>query len=146
MNWWRSIQIPPIIFDESGTFDLGLAVTDEYGCTYSTTEQVLLQNALNLEGFYVPNVFSPNGDPYNNTFLIPSAVSACLNYEVDIFNRWGQLVYSMTPATAAFAGNDENGSPLPEGVYYYTMEILEYPCNETPQLQPYCSGTISLFR
>ena len=137
---------PTYFFDESGTFDLELAVTDQYGCTYSTTEQVLLQNALNIEGFYVPNVFSPNGDPYNNTFLIPSAVSACLNYEVDIFNRWGQLVYSMTPATAAFAGNDENGNPLPEGVYYYTMEILEYPCNETPQLQPYCSGTISLFR
>jgi len=106
----------------------------------------LLQNALNLEGFFVPNVFTPNGDNYNDTFILPSAVSACLNYQVDIFNRWGQLVYSMTPYTAAFAGKTETGAVLPEGVYYYTMEILEYPCNETPALQPFCSGTISLFR
>ena len=137
---------PTYFFDESGTFDLGLEVTDEYGCVYSNSNEVLLQNALNLEGFFVPNVFTPNGDNYNDTFILPSAVSACLNYQVDIFNRWGQLVYSMTPYTAAFAGKTETGAVLPEGVYYYTMEILEYPCNETPALQPFCSGTISLFR
>ena len=137
---------PTYYFDETGTFEMGLAVTDEYGCTYSTVQDVYLQNALNLEGFFVPNVFTPNGDDFNDTFIIPSAVSACLNYNVDIFNRWGQLVYTMTPLTSAFAGKDEAGNELPEGVYYYTMEILEYPCSDTPELQPFCSGTISLFR
>ncbi len=137
---------PTYFFDQSGTFDLGLTITDEFGCVYSNAEEVLLQNALNLEGFYVPNVFTPNGDNFNDSFLIPSAVSACLNYQLDIFNRWGQLVYTMKPNTAAFGGNDENGNELPEGVYYYTLEILEYPCNDTPELQPFCSGSISLFR
>lgn len=137
---------PTYYFDETGTFEMGLAVTDEYGCTYSTVQDVYLQNALNLEGFFVPNVFTPNGDDFNDTFIIPSAVSACLNYNVDIFNRWGQLVYTMTPLTSAFAGKDEAGNELPEGVYYYTMEIIEYPCSDTPELQPFCSGTISLFR
>lgn len=137
---------PTYYFDNSGSFQLGLTVTDEYGCSYSNAEQVLLQNSLNLEGFFVPNVFTPNGDNYNDSFIIPPAVSACLNYEISIFNRWGQLIYSMTPSTEAFAGEDFNGNPVPEGVYYYTLEILEYPCSSTPALQPFCSGTISLFR
>ncbi|MFZ8836451.1 MAG: gliding motility-associated C-terminal domain-containing protein, partial [Flavobacteriales bacterium] len=137
---------PTYYFNQSGTFDLGLTVTDEYGCNYSTTQQVLLQNALNLDGFFVPNVFTPNGDDYNEAFIIPTAVSACLNYELKVFNRWGQQVYHMTPQKASFRGEDENGTELPEGVYYYTMEIAEYPCSETPELQPYCSGSISLFR
>ena len=137
---------PTYFFDQTGSFQMGLTVTDEYGCSYATSQEVYLQNALNLDGFFVPNVFTPNGDNYNDAFIIPSAVSACLNYNVDIFNRWGQLIYTMTPLTAAFAGKDEAGNVLPEGVYYYTMEILEYPCSETPQLQPFCSGTISLFR
>jgi gliding motility-associated-like protein len=137
---------PTYFFDQTGNFEMGLSVTDPYGCVYAASQEVYLQNALNLEGFFVPNVFTPNGDDYNDSFQIPSAVSACLNYNVDIFNRWGQLVYTMTPLKSDFAGKDELGNTLPEGVYYYTMEILEYPCDETPELQPFCSGTISLFR
>lgn len=137
---------PTYYFDQTGSFEMGLSVTDPYGCIYEAAQEVYLQNALNLDGFFVPNVLTPNGDNFNDTFLIPSAVSACLNYSLDIFNRWGQLVYTMTPLKAAFSGQDESGKTLPEGVYYYTMEILEYPCNETPELQPFCSGTISLFR
>ena len=137
---------PTYFFDQTGNFEMGLSVTDPYGCVYAASQEVYLQNALNLEGFFVPNVFTPNGDDYNDSFQIPSAVSACLNYNVDIFNRWGQLVYTMTPLKSDFAGKDELGNTLPEGVYYYTMEILEYPCDETLELQPFCSGTISLFR
>ena len=137
---------PTYFFDQTGSFEMQLSVTDPYGCVYDASQEVYLQNALNLDGFFVPNVFTPNGDDYNDSFQIPSAVSACLNYNVDIFNRWGQLVYTMTPLKSDFAGKDELGNTLPEGVYYYTMEILEYPCDETPELQPFCSGTISLFR
>lgn len=133
-------------FDQTGTFQLGLTVTDEYGCSYNQTDEVLLQNALDLSGFFVPNVISPNGDDYNQKFIIPSAVSSCLNYTVTIFNRWGQLVYTMTPQSAAFQGLDENGNELPEGSYFYIMEILEYPCAETPDLQEFCTGTIAIFR
>ncbi len=133
-------------FDQTGTFDLGLNVTDEYGCTFNTTSQALLQNALDLTGFFVPNVISPNGDGYNQKFIIPNAVSSCLNYTVSIFNRWGQLVYTMTPLSSAFEGQDEKGNELPDGSYFYIMEIQEYPCKDTPELQEFCTGTIAIFR
>ena len=133
-------------FDQTGTFELGLTVTDEFGCSFNQADEVFLQNALDLSGFFVPNVISPNGDEYNQKFVIPSAVASCLNYTVTIFNRWGQQVYTMTPEKTAFQGLDESGNELPEGSYFYIMEILEYPCSDTPDLQEFCTGTIALFR
>jgi gliding motility-associated-like protein len=133
-------------FDQTGTFDLGLTVTDEYGCSFSETSEAFLQNTLDLSDFLVPNVISPNGDDFNQSFIIPSTVAACLNYNVDIFNRWGQLVYTMNSKKSAFQGLDENENELPEGTYFYVLNILEYPCNETLELQKYCTGTIEVFR
>ena len=70
---------PVFYFDQTGTFDLGLTVTDIYGCSYSTNESVVLQNALDLTGFFVPNVITPNGDDQNERFELPAAVASCLN-------------------------------------------------------------------
>lgn len=137
---------PTYFFDGNGTFELGLTITDSFGCSYNNSQQVLLQNSLNFNGFYVPNVITPNGDDWNDQFEIPAAVSACLFYTVHIYNRWGLLVYTMTPNTSSFVGKDENGKELQEGVYYYTMDILEYPCGTTPELADWCSGTITLLR
>ena len=137
---------PVFYFDQTGTFDLGLTVTDIYGCSYSTNESVVLQNALDLTGFFVPNVITPNGDDYNDRFELPAAVASCLYYTIDIYNRWGQLVYTMTPETAGFSGRKQDGSEVPDGVYYYTLEIQNYPCLETPGLTEWCAGTLSIFR
>ncbi len=137
---------PVFYFDQTGTYDLGLTVTDIYGCSYSTTESVELQNALDLTGFFVPNVITPNGDDYNDRLELPAAVASCLYYTIDIYNRWGQLVYTMTPETAGFSGRKQDGTEVPSGVYYYTLEIQNYPCLETPGLTEWCAGTLSIFR
>lgn len=137
---------PTFYFDQTGNFELGLTVTDIYGCSYSSSQPVLLQNELDLDGFFVPNVITPNGDDYNDEFELPASVGACLVYTIDFYNRWGQLVYEMTPQTPHFKGQDQDGTELPEGVYYYTLTIQNYPCVDTPGLMEYCSGTVSIFR
>ncbi len=137
---------PVFYFEQTGTFDLGLTVTDIYGCSYETTESVTLQNALDLTGFFVPNVITPNGDDYNDRLELPAAVASCLYYTIDIFNRWGQLVYTMTPETSGFSGRKQDGTEVPDGVYYYTLEIQNYPCAETSGLTEWCVGTLSVFR
>jgi hypothetical protein len=52
----------------------------------------------------------------------------------------------MNSKKSAFQGLDENENELPEGTYFYVLNILEYPCNETLELQKYCTGTIEVFR
>ncbi|HOS48836.1 MAG TPA: gliding motility-associated C-terminal domain-containing protein, partial [Bacteroidia bacterium] len=41
--------------------------------------------------FYIPNTFTPNGDGLNDTFGI--AGEALKEFRMQIFNRWGQLVF-----------------------------------------------------
>jgi hypothetical protein len=43
-------------------------------------------------GYRLPNVFTPNGDDYNDYF-IPYPYSSVEKIDLQIFNRWGMLVY-----------------------------------------------------
>lgn len=62
----------------------------------------------------VPNVFSPNGDGYNDRFVIDGITYT--SNTVRIFNRWGQLVYE-----ASNYQNQWDGDELPDGTYFYEV-------------------------
>ena len=137
---------PLFFFEQSGTFDLGLTVTDIFGCNYSVTESVILENEIDLTGFFVPNVITPNGDYYNDKLSLPPEVASCFDYTIDIYNRWGDLIYIMTQDTPGFSGRNQNGNEVPDGVYFYTLEIENHPCSELPDLTQWCTGKLSVFR
>ena len=137
---------PSYYFYQTGSFLLELTVTDIYGCNYSVNEPIELLNTLNLDGFFVPNVITPNEDDYNNKLEIPSSVAACFDYTINIYNRWGTLIYIMTQDTPGFSGQRQNGTEVPDGVYFYTLELKNYPCLETPGLSEWCTGKLSVFR
>lgn len=66
-----------------------------------------------------PNVFSPNGDGWNDSFgaLVHEGVE---DYLLSIFNRWGQLIHKSTTVGDRWDGT-ANGSPCPDGTYFYTV-------------------------
>lgn len=133
-------------FYENGDYDLGLEITDIYGCSYSIVEPIYLHHVLDIEGFFMPNIFTPNDDGVNETFRIPFPYNTCIQYNINIFNRWGDMVYNMHNNSQDFSGHSQNGTYLPEGVYYYTLEVVDYPCSETPELKEWCYGAFSLLR
>lgn len=70
---------------------------------------------------YVPNLFSPNGDGFNDTWQIP-ALASFPNNEVTVINREGQIVFNEFEYTGTWNGS-YNGKPLPEATYYYLINI-----------------------
>lgn len=62
-----------------------------------------------------PNVFTPNGDGINDTF-IPEILNFP-DYSVFIYNRWGNLMAILTESEPFW-----NGDGASEGTYYYTLE------------------------
>ena len=79
----------------------------------------------------VLNAVTPNGDTTNEQFTIVG-IEYYPNNSVEIFNRWGVLVYEATGydnSTVAFRGESNGrttvsqGSFLPDGTYFY---ILKY--------------------
>jgi len=68
--------------------------------------------------FYVPGAFTPNGDGINDTFGIQGESIA--EFTIQIYNRWGQLVYESQDATATWDGTYK-GYPAPQGTYVYKV-------------------------
>jgi|GEM_PF-1874624 len=64
----------------------------------------------------LPNIFTPNGDQTNDLYLIQQNNISSL--EIQIFNRWGNLVNSYDGKTAIWNGTDKQGDQLSEGVYF----------------------------
>jgi gliding motility-associated-like protein len=70
----------------------------------------------------VPNAFSPNGDGINDRWVI-QYIESYPNATVDVFNRYGQTVFSISGGYKNSNGWDGsfNGKPLPTGTYYYVI-------------------------
>ncbi|MGE0078543.1 MAG: Ig-like domain-containing protein [Bacteroidales bacterium] len=76
----------------------------------------------------IPDAFSPNGDHINDTFELLNLV----NYgrvTLKVYNRWGNLVYKNNSYKNDWDGTSNAsmaiGSKLPDGTYYYIIEIVE---------------------
>lgn len=72
----------------------------------------------------IPNVFTPNADPFNNVYTVRQA--GYLQVSVMIYNRWGVMVYDGDLVhDGGWNGKVENtGQDCPEGTYFATIETL----------------------
>ena len=96
-----------------------LSVTDANSCTNSDTVLVTVI-PLAFDGV-ISNVFSPNGDGINDSWYIENIKYYPKN-EVIIYNIYGNVVYSAQAYNNDWQGTF-NGSPLPDGTYFYVVKI-----------------------
>jgi gliding motility-associated-like protein len=67
-----------------------------------------------------PSGFTPNGDGKND-LLLPLGIRHIKSLQVQIWNRWGQLVYSSSDPTMGWDGYF-NGAEAQTGVYAYLIK------------------------
>jgi gliding motility-associated-like protein len=72
----------------------------------------------------LPNIFTPNGDGLNDFFQISTEhLSTCLdNFNIQIFDRWGVLIFSSNDFHFKWDGNAKTGKEVAAGVYYYVLK------------------------
>lgn len=63
---------------------------------------------------FVPNIVTPNEDPYNEYFVFENIENRI--WSLEIFNRWGEQVYF-----SAHYENNWSGAELSAGIYYYKL-------------------------
>lgn len=85
----------------------------------------------------IPEAFSPNGDNKNDLFEIPDIATDFPNYTIEIFNRWGNVVFKGNSSTGDWDGiSNQSGTlgdnVLAAGVYFY---ILNYNDGQTAPVQ-----------
>ncbi|MBS1730694.1 MAG: gliding motility-associated C-terminal domain-containing protein [Bacteroidetes bacterium] len=75
-----------------------------------------------LKEFKIPNAFSPNGDGINDKWII-NGLETFTGNTVDVFNRYGQVVFHADgyDNSGKVWDGKMNGKPLPLGTYYYIV-------------------------
>lgn len=128
-----------------GTTTYTLTVTDADGCSASDEVVVEVEKTRPL---YAPNIFSPNDDGFNDIFSLAGNPFSVANIsELNIYDRWGNLVYigrdlSPTDASSGWDGR-VNGKVLGSGVYLWFAK-LEFLNPEVPD--EVVSGDLTLIR
>ncbi len=84
----------------------------------------------------IPNVFTPNGDQWNETLEFVG-IDLSAEYSIQIFNRWGNMVYEGTNAAAHWDGGDHEA-----GTYFYILKYTDV-CTSEEKLS---KGSITLLK
>lgn len=106
------------VYMNQGTYTITLIATNTTtGC--SDTVSVLVE-VFEHSILVVPNVFTPNGDG-NNDYFNPVLAEGLTSYKIQIYDRWGLKMYEGTNSSTGWEGKAKNGSPAPDGTYYYIL-------------------------
>jgi gliding motility-associated-like protein len=77
---------------------------------------------------FIPQGFSPNGDAWNNKFIIEGLNLDTETAELQILNGAGTVVYTTSNRNeqvwADWDGRNDRGNELPEGTYYYLLKVI----------------------
>ncbi|MBK8497238.1 MAG: gliding motility-associated C-terminal domain-containing protein [Flavobacteriales bacterium] len=114
---------------------------DQFGCSITDTVLVEVNTTVTGEPI-VPNVFTPNGDLYNEKFRIANIDAA--EFKMDIYNRWGMKVFSSTNNEVGWNGKLDNGSDaVPDGTYFVIVTYKAYCSGQAPITK---TGHVTLLR
>jgi len=97
-------------FNQLSAGNYVVIVRDASGC-----ELPINQTINNSSDVFIPNIFTPNNDGYNEFFGVLNKLP---NTEILITNRWGVKVYESKDYQ-----NDWQAENLPDGVYFYTIKM-----------------------
>jgi gliding motility-associated-like protein len=95
-------------------------VVDRYGCSGADTINVAFVKCVPIQ---IPSAFTPNGDFKNDTFK-PLIGVATNNYRMQIYNRWGQLIFETNNSLQGWDGK-YGGVPQPNGTYVYHISFTD---------------------
>ena len=122
-----------------------VTITDGNGCTTSSTLEVYNSTTPCM---VIPNVITPNGDQYNDTWNI-EYIRLYDEIVIQVFNRWGEVVFEFTgdgsdyeyDVSEQWDGTSSiNKKPLPMGSYIYIIQF-----KNTEELEP-MQGIITIVR
>lgn len=123
---------------EVGQYPVTLIVETELGCSDTVT---YMMNVVEDVLFYAPNTFTPDGDEFNQTWKAEISGIDESNFELLIFNRWGELIWESRDPNVGWDGT-YNGKIVQDGTYGWVARV-GVPYNDD-KLE--FSGSINLIR
>lgn len=119
-----------------------VSAVDENGNESERSEPVCVQSCPEYE---LPNTFTPNGDNAND-FFEPLVNQFIGKVDMNVYNEWGNRVFSTEDPEINWSGNDTQGKYLPEGTYYYSCRVFEVSAGGLLEGSKVLTGYIHLIR
>ncbi|MFM7637588.1 MAG: PKD domain-containing protein, partial [Crocinitomicaceae bacterium] len=106
-----------------------LITTSQAGCTDTTSSPIQYEEQLI---FYIPNSFTPDADEHNQLFTpVFTSGFAPNNFEMTIYNRWGELIFESRDHTKGWDGSyGVKGGVVQAGLYSW---IIRYKPKDTDE-------------
>ena len=136
--WSDGSSAQQLIVSDGGTY----SITVENSCGQVTSSISVVEKDCDSTSceFLIPNAFTPNGDGTNDNWYI-QCIELYPDNEVQIFNRWGQPVFTKSNYTGDWDGTFA-GQLLPDAAYYYILKItLPAPVGKAT-----FTGSVSIIR
>ncbi|MGY0392317.1 HYR-like domain-containing protein [Bizionia sp. KMM 8389] len=112
----------------------------EDGCTTTTRVTITINNdcvvlfpdqgseSCSRDSILVSTAITPNGDQYNEYFEVESDNSCNYSFDIQVFNRWGAIVYKANNYQNNWNGSAHKSSvggadKVPNGTYYYIINV-----------------------
>lgn len=117
---WAYEKNPTHRYDGLSTYEARVFVTTDIGCTDNAIMDIY-GDVL----FYIPTAFTPDNDGLNDAFEITGRQIRL--FEIWIYNRWGELVYTSTDLQEAWIGDVNGGTHFaPNGVYHWVIKAAGF--------------------
>jgi len=111
---------PEHIYLDYGNFQIILVSYAPDGCPDTATKDIFI-----IPKVYIPNVFTPNGDGFNDIFYFTIQGAKC--FHANIYNRWGVLIYQLNSSADGWPGIvQQTKLPASDGTYYYILHYCDY--------------------
>lgn len=129
---------PNLLGDE---YPVTLLVANSLGCLDSITLTVVIRDEFLV---FVPNSFTPDGDGLNDFFYVSGNDIDPEGYELEIFDRWGEVIWRSTDRYNVWGGAVMNRSDkvVKEEVYVWKLNCR----SETTKQKEQLVGTVTLLR
>ncbi len=115
-------QNPTFVFPDTGLMRILLVVTHPEGCKDSMVQFIDVKPVIT---WFMPNAFTPNGDGVNDGFFGKGLMRGATNFNMSIWNRWGEQVFETNDPTEEWTGRaQQTGGMSPAGVYVYMVSFM----------------------
>jgi gliding motility-associated-like protein len=114
------VKNPFRIYDVVGKYPVMLVSTTDKGCIDTVFKILDIRDEMSV---YIPNTFTPNGDGLNDLFQIKGIGLRADGFTMEIFDRWGALIYSTKDILKGWDGTAK-GLPVKNDVYVYKVRVI----------------------
>lgn len=125
-------QNPIYVFpDEEREYDITQIAISPHDCKDTITKTIIVHQEHLI---FVPNIITPDGDPYNQVFLPYFTGIDIYNYHLVIYNRWGETIFESYDLSKGWNGTYGDGGVVQDGVYIWHITASD---KETDKIREY---------